>query len=110
MPISPSDMQKIVTFDETAVKFVCDLVDRHLSDNAFIHGNRELAPSGLVFWQVRLPSTTMEGKRITATDIAEIIRLYTSTGWTNVEEILVPEDRGDPAYTSLRLYTDKELF
>lgn len=110
MPISPNEMQKIVTFDETNVKFVCDFVDRHLCDNAFIHGNRQLAPSGLFFWEVRLPSKSMEGKRITVTDIAEIVRLYASAGWSDVEKILVPEDRDDPAYTSIRLYTDKEMF
>jgi len=110
MPIGPSEMQKAVTFDQTNVTFVCDFVDKYLGDSAFIHANREVAPSRLFFWQVNLPSKSQIGKPITATDIAEIIRLYVSAGWSNVEEIVVPEDRGDPAYTGLRFYTDKAMF
>lgn len=110
MPIGPNEMQKAVTFDQTNVLFVCDFVDKYLSDSAFIHGNREVAPSGLFFWQVNLPSKSQIGKRITVTDRIEVIRLYMKAGWSDVEEVIVPEDRSDPAYTCLRFYSDKEMF
>lgn len=109
MPITPAQVKAAVTFNPETVRLICAQIDSVMRNSHFVLTERlRDGQRSRWYWNIRLDKTCIP--QITQTDIAEVIRSYRESGWDDVEEIQVPEDRGDPGYTSIRLYSDDGFF